>query len=156
MSSPNLLAESSWIFWMNGFWALENHVLLNMLLNMLPCYFSPAILLRYIKYNMVHSSKLLATFSMFVFSGHSFKTAIFSRFSKVAIATWYFINEDYNSRSLPEFSVSMLKKFITLVPNYVDSTRYQHNLNLHQIFKIRRSERFWRKKVSLDYLYTKI
>ena len=37
-----------------------------------------------------------ATFSMSVFSGHSFKAAIFNRFSKVAIATEIVMKEVYN------------------------------------------------------------
>ena len=44
-----------------------------------------------------------------------FRTAIFSRFSKVAIATTNFINEFYNGGFSPEFSVSMLKEIIALV-----------------------------------------
>ena len=47
-----------------------------------------------------------ATFSMSVFSGHSFKTAIFNRFPKVAIATEIFMKDVYNDGFLPEFSGS--------------------------------------------------
>ena len=39
-----------------------------------------------------------------------FRTAIFSRFSKVATATSNFMNEFYNGGFAPEFSVSMLKE----------------------------------------------
>ena len=53
----------------------------------------------------------------------SFKTAILSRFSKVAIATSNFMNEINNGRFAPELSVSMLKKTIALVRDYVYETR---------------------------------
>ena len=59
---------------------------------------------------------------------HSFKTAIFSRFLKVAIATSNFTNEVYNGRFEPEFSVSVLKKNIALVWDFVSETR--NNLKL--------------------------
>ena len=45
----------------------------------------------------------------------SSKTAIFSRFIKVAIPTSNFMNEVYNGGFSPEFSVSMLKENIALV-----------------------------------------
>ena len=51
-----------------------------------------------------------------------FRTAIFSRFSKVAIATSTFMNEFYNGGFAPEFSVSMLKETITQVWDYVSET----------------------------------
>ena len=59
------------------------------------------------------------TFSMSVLFRRSFKTAIFSRFWKVAIATSNFLNEVYNDGFAPEFSVSMLKETIALVWVYV-------------------------------------
>ena len=46
-----------------------------------------------------------ATFSMSAFSENSFKTAIFSRFLKVAIAKVIFINGVYNGGFLPEVSI---------------------------------------------------
>ena len=46
---------------------------------------------------------------------HSSKTAMFSRFLKVAIATSNFMKEVYNGEFLPEISVSMLKQIIALV-----------------------------------------
>ena len=49
-----------------------------------------------------------------VFFRPSFKTAIFSRFLKVTIATSSFMNEVYNGRFAPEFRVSMLKQIIAL------------------------------------------
>ena len=52
-----------------------------------------------------------------------FKTAIFSRFLKVAIATSDFMNEVYNGKFVPEFSVSMLKETISLVRDYAYKTR---------------------------------
>ena len=70
---------------------------------------------RYIKYTLVHSSKLLVYFFMSVLFRCSFKNAIFSRFLKVAIATSYFMNEVYNGGFAPEPSVSMLKETIALV-----------------------------------------
>ena len=60
---------------------------------------------------------------MSVLFRHSFKTAIFSRFSKVAIATSNFRKEFYNGRFVPEFSVSMLEETIALVRDYVSETR---------------------------------
>ena len=51
-------------------------------------------------------------------------TAIFSRFSKVAIATSDFMNEVYNGGFSPEFSVSMLKETIALVRDYVSEIIY--------------------------------
>ena len=52
---------------------------------------------------------------MFVLFRRSSKTAILSRFLKVAIATSGFINEVNNGGFSPEFSVSMLKEIIALV-----------------------------------------
>ena len=59
---------------------------------------------------------------MFVLFTHLFRTAIFSRFSRVATALSNFMNEFYNGGFLPEFSVSMLKEIITLVRDYVSET----------------------------------
>ena len=73
---------------------------------------------------MVHSSKLLARlFSMSVLFRRSFKTAVFSSFLKVIIATSNFMNEVYNGGFAPEFSVSMLKETIALVRDNVYETR---------------------------------
>ena len=55
------------------------------------------------------------TFSMSVLFRRSFKTAIFFRFLKVAIAMSNLMNEFYNGGFAPEFSVSMLKETIALV-----------------------------------------
>ena len=55
------------------------------------------------------------TFSMSVLFRRSFKTAIFSRFLKVAIAASNFMNKVYNGGFAPEFSVPMLKETIALV-----------------------------------------
>ena len=52
-----------------------------------------------------------------------FRTAIFSRFSKVAIATSNFMNEFYNGGFLPEFSISLFKEIIALVRDYASETR---------------------------------
>ena len=62
-------------------------------------------------------------FSMSVLFRSLFRTAIFSRFSKVSIATSNFMNEFYNGGFSPEFSVSMLKEIIALVQDYVSETR---------------------------------
>ena len=59
---------------------------------------------------------------MFVLFRGSFKTTIFSRFLKVAIATSSFINEVYNGGFAPEFSVSLLKETIALIRDYVYGT----------------------------------
>ena len=53
----------------------------------------------------------------------SFKTAIFGRFLKVAIATSNLMSEVYNGGFAPEFSVSMLKETIALIRDYVYETR---------------------------------
>ena len=53
----------------------------------------------------------------------SFKSIIFRRFLKVPIATSNFMNEVYNGRFAPEFSVSVLKETITLDRGYVPETR---------------------------------
>ena len=60
---------------------------------------------------------------MFVLFRRSFKTAMFSRFLKLAIATWNFMNEVYNGGFVPEFSASMLKETIALVWGYASETR---------------------------------
>ena len=60
---------------------------------------------------------------MSIFFRLSFNTSIFSRFLKVAIATSNFINEVYNGRFTLEFSVSMLRETIALVPDYVSETK---------------------------------
>ena len=52
-----------------------------------------------------------------------FRTAVFSRFFKVAIAASNFMNEFYNGGFAPEFSVSMLKETIRLIRDYVSVTR---------------------------------
>ena len=52
------------------------------------------------------------TSSMSVLFTRSFKTAIFSRFLKITIATSNFINKIYNGGSAPEFIFSMLKETI--------------------------------------------
>ena len=60
---------------------------------------------------------------MSVLFRRSFKTVIFSRFLKVAIATSNFIHEAYNGGFAPDFSVSILKETIALVWDYVSETR---------------------------------
>ena len=50
---------------------------------------------------------------------HSSKTAMFSRFLKVAIAMSNSMNKVYNGGFSPELSVSMLKETIALVWDYV-------------------------------------
>ena len=55
----------------------------------------------------------------------SFKTAILSRFLKVTIATSNFMNKVYNGRFATESSISILKKTISLVWDYVYETRKQ-------------------------------
>ena len=51
------------------------------------------------------------------------KTAIVSKFLKVAITTSNFLNKVYNGGFALEFSVSMLKETIALVLDYVSETR---------------------------------
>ena len=51
-----------------------------------------------------------------------FSTAIFSSFSKVAIASSNVMKDFYNDEFAPEFSVPMLKKTIALVRHYVFET----------------------------------
>ena len=60
---------------------------------------------------------------MFVLFKPLFRTAIFSKFPKLAIATSNFMNKFYNGGFPSEFSVSMLKEFLTLVRDYVYETR---------------------------------
>ena len=72
---------------------------------------------------LVHSSKLLAYLSMSALFRRFFRTAIFSRFSKVVIVTSNFMNEFYNGGFAPGFSVSMSKETIALVRGFVSETR---------------------------------
>ena len=60
---------------------------------------------------------------MSVLFRRSSKSAKFSRFLKVAVATSNFMNEVYKGRFSPEFSVSVLKEIIALVWDYVYETR---------------------------------
>ena len=57
-----------------------------------------------------------------------FKTAVFSNFLKVAIATSVVMNKVYNGRFASEFSVSMLKETIMLVKDYVSETLSNKNV----------------------------
>ena len=68
------------------------------------------------------AQNLYPTFSMSVLFRDSSKTAMLSRLLMVAIATSNFMNEVYNGRFSPEFSVSMLKEIIMLVWEYVYET----------------------------------
>ena len=52
-----------------------------------------------------------------------FRTAVFSRFSKMAIATSNFMNKFYKGGFTPAFTVSLLKEFLTLVRDYVYETK---------------------------------
>ena len=80
--------------------------------------------LRYKSYNIyIYIYILLPTFSVSALFRRLFRTAIFSRFSQVAIATSNFMNEFYNGGFTPEFSVSMLKETIALVRDHVSETR---------------------------------
>ena len=66
---------------------------------------------------MLSNQKIwLSLLSLSLYS--TFKTAIFSRFLKVVVATSNFMNEVYNDRLAPEFSLSMLKETIAIVWNY--------------------------------------
>ena len=69
------------------------------------------------------AENFLSTFSIPVLFRRLFRTVIFSRFSKVAIATSNFMNEFYNGGFAPEFCVSVLKETIALVRDYVSETR---------------------------------
>ena len=69
------------------------------------------------------AQNLHPTFSMSVLFRRLFRTAILSRFSKVAIAMSNIMNEFFNDIFLPEFSVSLLKEIIALVRDYVSETR---------------------------------
>ena len=60
---------------------------------------------------------------MSVVSRRSLKTAIFSRFLKVAIAALNFMNEVFNSGFVPESSISELNKISTLTLSYVYEVR---------------------------------
>ena len=60
---------------------------------------------------------------MYVLFRRSFKTAIFRRFLKVAIATSNSMSKVYDDEFAPDFSVSMLKETITLLRDYVHEAR---------------------------------
>ena len=60
---------------------------------------------------------------MSVLFRHSCKTAIFSWFLKVGIATSTFMNKVYNDGFVPEFSFSVLKETNVLFQDYVSETR---------------------------------
>ena len=60
---------------------------------------------------------------MSVLFRNSFRTAMFSRFLKVAIAMPHLMNKFYNGRFAPEFSDSMLKETITQVRDYISEMR---------------------------------
>ena len=72
---------------------------------------------------MVHNSKRLAYFFHVCLIRRCPKTAIFSTFLKVALATSNFMNGDYNSQFMAEISVSMLKEIIALVRDYLSEPR---------------------------------
>ena len=69
------------------------------------------------------AQNFLSTFSMSVLFRRSSKTAMFSRFLKVAITASNFMNEVCNGGFSPELNVSMLKEIIALVRHYVYETR---------------------------------
>ena len=64
-----------------------------------------------------------------------FRTTIFSRSSKVAIATSNFMSKLYNGGLLAEFSVSVLKEIIRLVRHYLSETRIQNLLKMEVLNK---------------------
>ena len=99
------------------FWALENQVLVNMLL-------CSSLLQRVIlSIHWYITQNFYPTFFMSVLVRRLFRTAIFSTFSKVAIVTANFMTDFYNSRFAIEISVSTFKETIALVPDYVSETR---------------------------------
>ena len=105
--------RSSWNSRVKELWALENHVLANMLL----C----SSRLRCIKCTLGHSSKYLVS----LFHVHPIYT-LFSRFLKVVIGNIYVsndMNKVYNGIFVPKFSVSMIKEIIALIWDYVYKTR---------------------------------
>ena len=85
-------------------------------------------LLCYSHLTKMHSAYIdtyLITFSfsfLFVFSRLSFKTAIFSSFLKVAIATSNFMNKVYDSGFGADFRESNLREIITLIQSYLHET----------------------------------
>ena len=100
-SSRRILSQkTTWNFWIWDFRALENHILVNMLLF------------------TIHFTKL-KTFPTFVSSRRSFKTALFRRFLKVAIATPNVMGKIQNGGFALEFIVSVLKEIKALVRSYV-------------------------------------
>ena len=60
---------------------------------------------------------------MSVLFRNSFRTAMFSRFLKVAIAMPHLMSKFYNGRFAPEFSDSMLKETIAQVRDYISEMR---------------------------------
>ena len=60
---------------------------------------------------------------MLVFFRRLIRTAIFSTFSKVAMARSNFMNQFYDGGFTPEIKVSMLKETVALVRDYVSELR---------------------------------
>ena len=78
---------------------------------------------------------------MFVLFSPSFKAAMFRRFLKVATATSSIMNEVYNGGLALEFNVSLLKKIIALVGDYVSETwkkkrKYRENIGEIEIWDL--------------------
>ena len=108
----------------------------------------------------------LRTFSfsfLFVFSRLSFKTAIFSSFLKVAIATSNFMNKVYDSGFGADFKESNLREIITLIQSYLHETsksktkltgKYIRNEKLKSfLIKILN---FLRQNLQRSYIFSKI
>ena len=79
------------------------------------CQFAPVIHRSTLSIHWYIAQNVQPTFYMSAFFRRSSKTAMLSRFLKVAMAMSNFMNEVYNGRFLPEFSILMLKEIITLV-----------------------------------------
>ena len=87
------------------------------------------------------------TFSTSVFSRSLFKIAIFARSLKMAIATSIFMNERYDDGFAPEFSISVLKRIMALVPSYICETKeIKSNMKLGQ-----KKQNQWKIYVKLKY-----
>ena len=77
---------------------------------------------KYIEYTVVRSSNILSYLFHIFFRRCSFKTAVMSRFLKVAIASSNFMNNAYDGRLALELSVSILKEINLRVTSFSNET----------------------------------
>ena len=117
MSSANPVAEMHWKLWNKRAWSTGEPWTSEYVALLQPFHRGTLSTHWYIAQN------IQPTFSMSALFRRSIKTTIVSRFLKVAIATSNFMNEVFNGGFAPEFNVSMSKKTIAVVRDYVSETR---------------------------------